>query len=263
MENITLLNEAQIRQHLHDPNVEMTILEGTSSTNDYFKGHAPTPHLQVCFAEHQTTGRGRFHRSWIAPFGSNILMSCRLSFSKNLQELGTLSLCVGLSVLKALQSLDIKDLGCKWPNDLMYQHQKLAGVLIETQGSVNQKIDVIIGIGLNVNLSADILATIDRPTTSLQMLLGAAQDRNHIAAAIINGLCADLERFQNQGFSAFQAEWDQHDILHGQEITLNLDHGQVIGKAVGVDPAGQLLLQLPSGETRAYSAGEVSLSKRH
>ena len=258
-----LLNESEIRQHLRDPNIEITLLENTTSTNDYFKDCAPSSYLQACFAEHQNAGRGRFHRAWIAPFGANILMSCRVGLPKKIQNLGALSLCVGLALLKSLETLGVQKLNCKWPNDLMYQNQKLAGILIETQtqGANKNITDVIIGMGLNVNMSTETLASIERPTTSLQVILGKAQNRNQIAAHLLNTLLDHIKLFQEQGFEAFQTDWNLYDMLRDKEITLNVGNSHIIGKSIGVDATGQLLLQLPSGEVRAYSSGEASLCK--
>ncbi|MCX7122633.1 MAG: biotin--[acetyl-CoA-carboxylase] ligase [Gammaproteobacteria bacterium] len=258
---LCLLDESEIRSALHDQNVEIELLGSVSSTNDFPKKEGHVGPMQFRLAEHQSKGRGRFSRAWIAPFGANILLSCRFSILQDLSQCGGLSLCVGLSVLKALREFGLEELSCKWPNDILYRNQKLAGVLIELQGEAHGGMEAIVGIGCNVNMSAEMLACIDRPSTSMQIILSGVQDRNRIAALLMNALSEYFERFEKGGFSGFLSEWKASDVLQGKEISLHLGASNVKGVVVGVDAFGHLLLLHPSGEIEAYSAGEASLSK--
>lgn len=259
MKTITL-DEAKIRSGVKNQNVDIELLGSVTSTNDFPQEKTSTRTLQFRLAEHQSKGRGRFNRPWVAPFGANILLSCRFAIPHDTSHCAGLSLCVGLAVLKALREFGLKGLSCKWPNDILYQNQKLAGVLIELQGEAHGGMEAIIGIGCNVNMSTEMLSTIDRPTTSLQVILGKTQDRNRVAALLINALDEYLERFEKKGFVDFLTEWKTYDALQGQPITLNLGAGNTIqGIGSGIDAAGHLLLHLPSGEIKAYSAGEASL----
>ncbi len=255
---LILLNENEIRKHLQDPKVKLSLLGSVASTNDYVRELPASSQLQFCLAEHQIKGRGRFGRTWLAPFGANILLSCRFSLEEDLSHLGGLSLCIGLAILKAVQEFGLEELSCKWPNDILYRNKKLAGILIETRGEAHNLSEAIIGIGLNVNMQEAFLKQVDRPITSLEAILGMPQDRNKIAALIINSLCHHLTQFQKQGLN--KTEWDQYDFLHGKDITLHVGTEYIQGLATGVDASGHLLLKLPSGEVKAYSAGEASLS---
>lgn len=257
-----LLDETEIRSYLQDfpIDLEIMILKSTPSTNDYFKNHTKKPFLQFCFTEHQTQGRGRFGRSWIAPFGVNIMFSCRFVIEQNSNHLAGLSLCTGLAVLTALEEFGIEGISCKWPNDILYHQQKLAGILIEIQAQRQDQTEVIIGIGLNVNMDKAMLREINRPVTSLQVITGIPQNRNKIAALLIQNLCTYLERFRHKGFTDFQEEWNKRDALTGKTIALKSGNDLITGIAAGVDAFGNLLLQFESGEIKAYCAGEVTLS---
>lgn len=259
---LMLLDKAKIQHLLQDPTIEVQIFGSIPSTQSYFKKNSPSQQFEVCLAEYQTQGYGRFSRAWVAPFGSNILLSCRFLFNQDLSDLGGLSLCVGLAVSKVLASLGIEDLACKWPNDVLYQNQKLAGVLIEVKAEAHGMTDAIIGIGINVNMSEIELAKVDRPITSLQAILGLRLERNQIASLLITSLKEYLQRFSQKGFADFKTEWEAHDILHNQEITLNFLEEQIRGIMIGIDASGHLLMKLQSGEIKAFSAGEVSLSKQ-
>ncbi len=257
---LSLLNENEIRPALHQPKIALELLGSVGSTNDFTSPLDPDQGLQFRLAEHQTQGRGRFHRPWLAPFGANILLSCRVNLPQDLSHCGGLSLCMGLAVVAALREFGLEELACKWPNDILYRQQKLAGVLIELQGEAHSITHAVIGVGCNVNMSAEKLLEIERPTTSLQVILGRVQDRNQIAALLINYLSAYLKRFSEKGLAAFQAEWQIYDALRGQAIQLHLGAACIQGVVTGIDALGHLLVQLPSGEIKAYSAGEVSLS---
>ena len=259
---LSLLDEEGIRSTLQHQNVDIELLGSVTSTNDFPREGKSGNRLQFRLAEHQTQGRGRFSRAWIAPFGANILLSCRLGLPQDLSQCGGLSLCVGLAVVKALSEFGLEDLSCKWPNDILYHGQKLAGVLIELQGEAHGLTEAVIGIGCNINMSAEKLAEIDRPTSSVQVILGGVQDRNAIAALLIDALYDYLHRFVTLGFVDFLTEWHACDALRNQVIQLNLGHSSGSGIVSGIDARGHLLLTLPSGEVQAYSAGEASLSSR-
>jgi BirA family biotin operon repressor/biotin-[acetyl-CoA-carboxylase] ligase len=259
---LCLLDEAEICRNLRMQNYGLELWGSVPSTNDLLKSPYAEKRLQFCLAEHQTAGRGRFNRAWVAPFGANILLSCRVNLTQDLSHYGGLSLCVGLAVIQALRDFGLEDLSCKWPNDILYRQQKLAGVLIELRGEAHGTTEAVIGIGCNINMSLEKLSEINRPTTSVQAILGAPQDRNRIAALLMDALADYIEHFESQGFSGFQAEWQTYDALCHQDIVLNCGTSTVTGKVKGVDAWGQLLLEMPSGEVQAYSAGEASLAAR-
>jgi BirA family biotin operon repressor/biotin-[acetyl-CoA-carboxylase] ligase len=255
-----LLDETEIRKVLGPANVSLEILGSVSSTNDFPKEAPSTGALQFRLAEHQTAGRGRFRRPWVAPFGANILMSCRWRCPQDLSACGGLSLCVGLSVAQALGEFGLEDIRCKWPNDILYRQQKLAGVLIELQAEAHGQTEAIIGIGCNVNMPAEFLSALERPATSLEVILGQAQDRNRMAALLIRSLQTYLHRFTEKGFADFLPEWHSLDALRDKNIRLELPQASIEGTVLGINELGHLLVKDSSGETKAYSAGEASLS---
>lgn len=259
-----MLNESVIRKHLSDiRNMDMAIhlLETTSSTNDYFKNKKKTTQLEFCFAEEQTQGRGRLGRSWQAPKGANIIMSCRWLPPPHLISFSGLSSCISLSLIAALKKFDLpSSLACKWPNDLFYDHKKLAGILIELYVEKGQINEIIIGIGLNVNMLHSSLiepSLINQPWTSLQMILNAPQDRNLIAALLIDSLANYLHRFSEKGFLDFQDEWQKYDYLKGKWVEFPQGNEIISGMACGINSLGYLVIQKESGEVVACSAGEV------
>ena len=157
-EPLILLDRMQIIESCSVPQLrasQIEILESVSSTNDYLKKFKSPASVKFCLAEHQLGGRGRLQRQWYSPFGRNIYLSCLYSFQKDISELAGLSLVTSLAILKALRNwVADEKLAVKWPNDIFFENKKLAGSLIEIQAETHGVSQVIIGIGLNVNMAS-------------------------------------------------------------------------------------------------------------
>lgn len=247
----------------HPLPIQLDVFSKIDSTNDYFKSKIITADaIHFCLAEQQTAGRGRLGRNWFSPFGTNIYLSCSWSFNQEVNALSGLSLVVGIAVIKALNELNPNpEIKIKWPNDILYQQKKLAGILIEINTLDSGNTQAIIGIGLNVNMGSQNTEIIDQPWTSLQHIIGHEIDRNKIVALLIHNLLCELSKFSIHGLKPFFTQWQQYDALLNQQI--NLLHGtqNIIGKVIGINEQGYLLLQHNDGSTAAYSSGDSTLCK--
>ncbi|MBB3048997.1 BirA family biotin operon repressor/biotin-[acetyl-CoA-carboxylase] ligase [Litorivivens lipolytica] len=243
------LSSLQIEQQINSTN---TLLAERARSGDGVSG-------AVCVAEQQTAGRGRLGRQWISPFGRNLMFSLLWEFQNGAAALEGLSLAVGLSVAEALTDLGVAGLGLKWPNDVLCEGRKLAGVLLEMQGDAAGRCQVIIGIGLNVSLPDD--APIDQAWTDLQRQGFVGSDRNHLLAALLNRLLPMLAEFEVAGFSGFQSRWQAYDALADEPAELRRGEEVVAGFCRGVAANGALRFETPSG-TELVSGGEVSLRRR-
>lgn len=258
-----LLNRLNILRHLGgDQSIGLEIFETLVSTNDAFIGKPREHEFEFCLAEHQSQGRGRFDKVWQTPFAKNILLSCRWAMPAQIMDYRSLGPVVALAVLSALRSLKFPECACKWPNDILYQQQKLGGILIELHPQKNGEKEVVIGLGLNVNMTESEGDSIQRDWISLSRILGRDIDRNPLVAAIINELRWYLQQWSVVGFSEFLPEWRQYDALQGLKITLQLPHTEsdrLEGVYLGITDLGELMLQLSSGEVRRFSSGEACL----
>ena len=258
-----LLDENRIKQNVDPAIIDIICFESITSTNDYLK-IAPKKaktRLLVCLSEEQTAGRGRLGRQWASPFGSNLYLSCRYSFQQDISELSGLSLVVGIALVTALRALGFYDISLKWPNDLLWQGKKLAGILIEMRAEAHGISEVIIGIGLNVNAAPDVAQTV-KPVTSLREIHNKLCDRTELAVQLIRELLIDLILFEAKGWSPFNTQFAQLDYLAGKNIVMQQGNQQVAGVASGVDERGYLLLQDEKGQMRAFSSGEASVDKQ-
>ncbi len=215
----------------------------------------------VC-AEMQESGRGRRGREWHSPFGQNLYVSFLWRFEQGMTALDGLSLVVGLSLVRALKSVSDKTYQLKWPNDLLYRGQKLAGILLEVVGDPTGICHVVMGVGINVNSSKDSTdKTIDQPWTSLYDIEGQLVDRNLLLAELLNALSETLPMFEKQGFSAFVEEWKLHDAFFGEEVFVQLGDKAIYGVADGVSHTGELRLLNYEG-VKLFNGGEVSLRRK-
>jgi BirA family transcriptional regulator, biotin operon repressor / biotin---[acetyl-CoA-carboxylase] ligase len=211
------------------------------------------PEGAVAVADHQTAGRGRLGRSWVAPPGTAITVSVLLRPPQG-RRLAQVSLVGGLAAAEAVE----EELGfwrsaqIKWPNDVMVNRRKVAGVLAEAHDGV-----VVLGIGINVNQTRDELPTDARqPVASLRTLDGREHDRD----ALLTDLLARLDRFygawREGGLDAIFHDLGSRDFLRGRRVSVD-DTG---GTAVGITRSGALEVEL-DGERRLVEAGEIAYER--
>lgn len=236
--------------------VHIEVVAETGSTNADLmaRGMAgAVPALLI--AEYQTAGRGRAGRSWLAAAGDALTFSLAWRFSGGAQRLAGLPLAVGVAVADALARLDVP-VQLKWPNDILKDGGKLAGMLIETQGAAGATLAVI-GIGLNLLVPAALEQQIGREVAAAPWL--ARMDRNTLMAALLDALVEALSEFERHGFAPCAARWNALHAWAGQPVRI-VDHGATLqqGVAAGVDDSGRLLLDTADGRV-AISAGDVSL----
>jgi BirA family biotin operon repressor/biotin-[acetyl-CoA-carboxylase] ligase len=237
--------------------VAVEVVRETGSTNADLLARAPQlPAPLLLIAEHQTAGRGRAGRSWLSEPGNSLTFSLAWRFEGGLQRLTGLPLAVGVALAETLAQLG-QQVQLKWPNDLLKDGDKLAGILVETAPGGDGATWAIVGIGLNLVMPDELEQRIGRAVAAVPWL--ARMDRDALMAALLDGLAGALAQFAEQGFAAFAARWNLLHAWQGQPVTL-LDRGEVLheGLAAGVDDAGRLLLDTEQGRIPIV-AGDVSL----
>lgn len=215
--------------------------------------------IRVCLAEFQWAGRGRRGRRWQSPLGGQIPLSLAYTFAALPADFSALGLAVGVMTASALRQLGAEGVGLKWPNDLHWRGRKLGGVLIEVRGETGGPCEVVLGVGINVNLAPDALSQVDQPWTDLSRILGAARPhRNCIAQQLIVNLVRGLDVFADQGLVPFLADYAACDVLAGRVVRVEQNGEWHEGTALGVDQRGALRVRHPDG-IRSYWSGEVSV----
>ncbi len=233
----------------------------TDSTNSVLLGRPNPPFGQsdVVLAEHQSAGRGRRGRAWLAPPGGAICLSLSWSFREVPPDLGALSLAVGVCVLRALRDTGLAA-QLKWPNDILVQRHKLGGILIELRAESAGPACVVIGIGLNAALGEPLLrqiAALGLPATDLASA-GVTVSRNVLAAALVAQVLQGLQDFERSALRPFIDEWRAADALRGAQVDVQSAAGTVHGIARGIDLHGALLIETTQG-VRRFISGEVTV----
>lgn len=237
-----------------------SVLSSVDSTNAEVlrrlaRGDAP-PFLVL--AECQRAGRGRRGRDWVSPYGDNLYYSLVLSVNGGMRQLEGLSLVVGLALLRALQELGVQGAGLKWPNDVLVNGRKIAGILLELSGDPADLCHVVIGVGINVNMQPGHRVAIDQPWTSVRSELGELVDRNRLVAVFNAQLARYLELHRVDGFSSLLGEWQDNHLWQGRSVALTAGGEPIEGVVLGVDQTGAIQLSV-NGVERHFSGGELSL----
>ena len=257
------LDEAAIVELLGDvaKDYEVRILDSVASTNVALMEAAleGADNGTVICVEHQSAGKGRRGRYWHAVLSGSLTFSVLWRFENGLQSLAGLSLAVGLAIARAINRHSLHAVRLKWPNDVLVDYRKLAGILVEVQGDLHGSAFAVVGIGLNVRMSPEQRDAVDQAVVDLYEM-GVTVSRSQLLADCLQELHLMLTLFRAQGFSALSADWMAIDAYADKAVTLKLpDLNGVEGVAAGVDETGAFLLRDPQSGIHAYSGGEISL----
>jgi BirA family transcriptional regulator, biotin operon repressor / biotin---[acetyl-CoA-carboxylase] ligase len=240
------------RRHIH--------LDATDSTNTRAAelAHDPAHAGTVVSADLQTRGRGQHGRVWESPPGVNVLLSALLFPPPALRRPVVLTAFAAVVVAETILQVSGRQARIKWPNDLLLGGKKVCGILIEG-GTLAADRDphFVVGIGLNVNHTADDFARLGLPgATSLSMAVGQRLDVNGITRLLIRNLDAEYGRLLAGGLADLEACWQWRLGLDGRSITIELmDATEVSGRLVELGFGG--LAVEGSGGVRRFLPEEV------
>jgi BirA family biotin operon repressor/biotin-[acetyl-CoA-carboxylase] ligase len=238
--------------------IRLEVLDECPSTNALLtvRAAAGAPSGTAIVCELQSAGRGRRGANWHSSLGDSLTLSVLWRFEREAAGLSGLSLAVGVACVRALESLGTGGIELKWPNDLVRGDGKLGGILVEVSGDANRGAAAVIGVGINVRLSAAAKRAVGRPVADLG---GAIGSRNTLAARIATELAAAAAVFERAGFAAFRDEWLRRHAWQGRQVrVLAPSRRTVDGVAAGVADDGALIVDTPRGAER-FHAAEVSL----
>jgi BirA family biotin operon repressor/biotin-[acetyl-CoA-carboxylase] ligase len=250
------LDDARLREALGGRWARVQVVHETASTNADLLADAEAPDRAVLAAEYQVAGRGRFDRQWSSPPRAGLTFSVLLRPAVPVVHWGWLPLLAGLALHEAVDDTTGVATSLKWPNDLLAEPDggKLAGILAQTSGEA-----VVIGIGLNVDTTADELPV--ETATSLFLAGDERVDRTELLAAILRRLDARLAQWTDCGGDAaacgLTAAYRAACSTIGRPVRVALaNEPAVLGEALDVDDVGRLVLRTPHGEQR-IGAGDV------
>ena len=210
----------------------------------------------IVISRTQTKGRGRFDRKWESPRGglySSIILRPKIKPDKTtlLTMVGSLSVCKTINSLYGLSST------IKWPNDVMINRKKVAGILLEAELD-NDKVDyVVLGIGLNLNTNLDLLPPELRyNSTSIFNELNQTVDHHSFLKHLFMTLNEHYSKFINQDINSILSEWKKQSDTIGRNVRILTSSEKIIGKAFDIDESGFLIITTNLGEQKKITSGD-------
>jgi BirA family biotin operon repressor/biotin-[acetyl-CoA-carboxylase] ligase len=241
---------------------EIHVFQETTSTNDVAARLARGGALEgaVVFAESQTKGRGRMGRSWISPAGKGLWFTVLLR--PDLPPQGTTQLTVAaataLSRAITLQTGIVPEI--KWPNDLLIRGRKIAGILTEMRAELDRVQEVLLGIGMDVNLEpGDFADGLRRIATSLRIETGQKVNRAELAVAVLRELDRDYQAVMEGRFERLAEQWQERCSTLGCQVAIRFGDRVIRGRAESLDNDGALLVRGLHGHLERIVGGDVTL----
>lgn len=233
------------------------------STNKYTLDNVSTlEDCTVTVAKVQTSGRGRKGRKWVSTDGENLYFSLLLKNPEvEVSEISGIPQLMGLAVHKSLLTCGVKNSWIKWPNDVYVDDKKICGILCESRFKGSRIEGLVIGVGVNVNSSQQVLDEIDAPATSVSVSTKDSSpfNPNELLHLILNNFKNSYTKWLNpEKRYELQEEWRQSSRLIGKAVKLMDDAKEIIGTVADFSTTGEIIIQTEKG-FQNFSYGDLSL----
>ena len=255
------INISQIKKNLKTQvfGSKILVMKKVESTNEMAKHYLKHGEGLIILADTQTKGKGRSGRSWYSPKRLGIYFSALLR--PQTDNLPTLTLMAGVACVLAIKSFfphKKPEPFLKWPNDILINGKKLAGILCESCDEESGWF--VIGIGINVNhLTTDFPDSLLGKATSLKIETGRAVDKSSLIRSLIINLDQEYSNWLLEGTPVLAKRWSDHSRMFGHSITVNRGGSIFHGTAKKIDELGRLVVLTKNGEEISFSSGEVTL----
>lgn len=229
--------------------------ESLPSTNRWCLDNLPLPHGTVVTADHQTAGHGRFERPWLAMPGKSLALSIVLHTAHLPVPAPNIGQCAALAVRAMLETNGIAA-KVKWPNDVIADDHKIAGILAEQGKDGNA---LVLGVGINLNIAREEFAGngLASIATSMALATGKPHPPAEVCAGFLDAFAAIWGACAAGGLAHLCQTWRRHDWLADREIAVRLSGGELRGRYEGIDDTGALVLADAAGERHTVLTGDV------
>lgn len=261
-EPLEFLDAGWLDDALRGSRITLEIVDEIDSTSTRLlqMAAAGAPSGTCLAAEWQSAGRGRRGRTWVAALGGSLTFSLLWRFERGAGHLGGLSLAVGVAVARALSACGVERVQVKWPNDVVVDFRKLAGILVETSGEMQGPSVAVIGVGVNYRLAERVIDRIDQPVIDVAHASAAAPTRSELLARMLLELAGAMAEFEARGFAAARDAWRALHAYQGRRVRVLPPREPAFEAEVfDVAPDGALLVRLDDGRTLPLSSAEISL----
>lgn len=231
--------------------------ESLNSTNLHLKQNFDKyNNFDVIIADHQTNGYGRFKRNWVDLGTGNIFMSMCLkfeSFNKNMLSVAQFS---ALALAKTFETFGVNPL-IKWPNDILIDSKKIAGILAESVITDSQFNGIVLGIGVNLNSNIKDLSLINQNATSLNLIIGKQIDKIEFINKFLVIFKQNYSLFLSGGFKSYKNDYISYLNCISKVINISDNNNSFTGIVKGINDYGQLMLDI-DGKIKEISSGDIS-----
>jgi BirA family biotin operon repressor/biotin-[acetyl-CoA-carboxylase] ligase len=231
------------------------------STNIFARRRAEqdAPEGEIVIAEQQTDGRGRFGRRWVSPGNVNLYLSVILRPRLPPAHAPQITLMAAVALAETVASFIPLSPQIKWPNDILVDGKKLAGILAESSCEPGRLVFVILGIGVNLNFPVELMPeTIRERATSIISLTRKPVSRELFARRLIQSLDRCYGELDTLGFSAIAPRWETYFSLRGKKVKIDMGDDVLVGRVIGINGEGILLLEDDYGSLQRVIAGDVT-----
>jgi len=239
------------------------VMETTTSTNDVAGKYASNHEAEglVVFSESQTRGRGRMGRKWASIRGKGLWFSILLRPKLTANECTQLTIAAAVSLVRAIKGITGTAPEIKWPNDLLIEGKKIAGILTEMQAELDCVRHVVIGVGIDVNQNiSEFPAQLRETATSLKIISGSPVNRAALAEAILLEMDKDYKRIIHGRFNEVAEQWVNNCGTLGKIVDIQTGRSRVAGRAESIDETGALLVRTQHGRIERVTGGDVGVT---
>lgn len=235
---------------------------GSTNLKAFELGRTGAPEGTVVIADAQSAGKGRIGRRWESPPGMNLYTSIILRPPVPPQAAQNLTFLAAVAVAGAIEGY-CGPPEVKWPNDILIEGKKVAGILMEMDSELDRIHFVVAGIGININMEeASMPEGIRDIATSVRTRSGKAVDRARLAGALYSGMEKWYKVYLKDGFAPIRDAWKRYFRAEGKSIKVVSFSSATAGICAGIDDDGALLLRTPAGKVERVISGDV-LSARN
>jgi len=247
------------------PRVSLEIVDEIDSTSTRLLALAAegAPSGTALAAEWQNSGRGRRGRAWVSSLGGSLTFSLLWRFERGAGHLAGLSLAVGEAVARALARCGVERVQVKWPNDVVVDFRKLAGILVETSGESQGPSVAIVGVGVNYRLGEKSLDLIDQAVIDVAGCAQEMPSRSDLLAELLVTLSNALAQFDRSGFAAARDSWRSLHAYQGRRVRVFPAHEAAYdAEVVDVAPDGALVVSTADGRALNLASADITLRAR-
>lgn len=238
--------------------MQIKYLKSINSTNTYaLDNFDELDDFTIISADEQTQGKGRFERKWFSSASENVYLSFILK-PENKSYLSNLTQYLAVVLTKVMDSYDVQAT-IKWPNDVLVRGKKISGILCESKLVHNQVLGVVLGIGVNLNMSQDEISLIDKPATSLNLEINKNIDKQKFLLHLIKEFEKDYQNVVDFGFPYFKDEYFKRIEFLGKEVFIQQREGATREKyfVKSIDENGSLLVLDKNGVEKKIFSGDL------